>query len=87
VSYGYQFHPGYREWKTEQRQMYGDIVPVARCRHHVSLVLDLTCAFEVRDDLDGLWEAKPEVLETSFPTSKRRFEEGCPTVKRAFHQT
>ena len=34
VSYGYQFHPEYREEKSTQREMYGDIIPLARCRHH-----------------------------------------------------
>ena len=34
VSYGYQFHPKYREMKTEQREVYGDVIPLVRCRHH-----------------------------------------------------
>ena len=34
VSYGYQFHPKYRAMKTEQRKVYGDAIPLVRCRHH-----------------------------------------------------
>ena len=36
VSYGYQFHPEYREEKSEQREMYGDVMPLVRCRHHAN---------------------------------------------------
>ena len=35
VSYGYQFHPEYRDGKTEERRVYGDAIPMVRCRHHV----------------------------------------------------
>ena len=67
VSYNYQFNPSYREWKTEQRQIYGEIVPVVRCRRHAgpereNLVLDLTCALDIREDLGGSWETNPETL-------------------------
>ena len=34
VSYGYQFHPEYREEKSTQREMYGDIIPLVGCLHH-----------------------------------------------------
>ena len=34
VSYGYQFHPEYRKEKSAQREMYGDVMPLVRCRHH-----------------------------------------------------
>lgn len=34
VSYDYQFHPEYREEKTEERLIYGDVIPTTRCRHH-----------------------------------------------------
>ena len=34
VSYGYQFHPEYRAMKSEERFVYGDVIPLARCRHH-----------------------------------------------------
>ena len=36
VSYSYELNPGYREWKTEQRKVYGDAMPLVRCRHHAN---------------------------------------------------
>ena len=36
VSYGYQFHPEYRAMKSEERVVYGDVIPLARCRHHAN---------------------------------------------------
>ena len=50
VSYGYQFHPEYREGKTEERLMYGDVLPLVRCRHHANRefeCLNLSYAFKV----------------------------------------
>ena len=39
VSYGYQFHPEYRAMKSEERIVYGDVIPLARCRHHENQAL------------------------------------------------
>lgn len=36
VSYSYELNPRYREWKTEQRKVYGDAMPIVRCRHHAN---------------------------------------------------
>ena len=50
VSYGYQFHPKYREEKTEERLIYGDVIPLARCRHHENQdfeCLNLSFGFKV----------------------------------------
>ena len=50
VSYGYQFHPAYRVTKTEERLMYGDVLPLVRCRHHKNQAfecLNLNFAFKV----------------------------------------
>lgn len=50
VSYDYQFHPKYREEKTEERFIYGDVIPLARCRHHENQpfeCLNLSFSFEV----------------------------------------
>ena len=50
VSYGYQFHPKYREMKTEQRKVYGDAIPLVRCRHHENQpfeCLNLSFGFKV----------------------------------------
>ena len=50
VSYGYQFHPAYRVAKTEERLMYGDVLPLVRCRHHRNQAfecLNLSFAFKI----------------------------------------
>ena len=50
VSYGYQFHPEYRAMKSEERFVYGDVIPLARCRHHKNQAfesLNLSFAFKV----------------------------------------
>ena len=50
VSYGYQFHPEYRAGKSEERVVYGDVIPLARCRHHKDQAftcLNLSFAFKV----------------------------------------
>ena len=50
VSYGYQFHPAYRVTKTEERLMYGDALPLVRCRHHTNQAfecLNLNFAFKL----------------------------------------
>ena len=36
VSYGYQFHTGYRERTRENLAVYGDVIPLVRCRHHIN---------------------------------------------------
>ena len=64
VSYGYQFYPAYRKWKTEERLMFGDVVPLVRCQHHVNSEFDslnLNFTFEIARS-SNLWEAAPEQL-------------------------
>lgn len=34
MSYDYQFHPQYRAKKSEELLIYGDVLPLVRCRHH-----------------------------------------------------
>ena len=34
----------YRDWKTQQVKLFGDIVPMVRCHHHGSEVLNLSVA-------------------------------------------
>ena len=36
VSYGYEFLPKNREKKTEVRKVYGDVIPLVRCLHHIN---------------------------------------------------
>ena len=61
VSYGYQFHPEYREQKSQQREMYGDIMPLVRCRHHESKdfgCLNLSFSSKVYKS-SAVWEFTP----------------------------
>ena len=64
VSYGYQFHPEYRELKSGQRQVYGDAMPLVRCRHHKNQPFDclnLSFAFKVYPS-SHVWENTPEEM-------------------------
>ena len=64
VSYGYQFYPEYRELKGEQRQVYGDAMPLVRCRHHKNQPFDclnLSFAFKVYPS-SHVWENTPEEM-------------------------
>ena len=61
-SYDYQFHPEYRERKSEQRVIYGDVIPLVRCRHHRKQdlqCLNLSFSNEVYTS-SGVWEMTPE---------------------------
>ena len=64
VSYGYQFHPEYREEKSAQREMYGDVMPLVRCRHHESEDFDcLNLSFSSKIyKSSAVWEFTPEDL-------------------------
>ena len=65
VSYGYQFHPAYQERKNEDRLIYGDGVPLVRCRHHnispMIHCLNLNFAYKVSQSI-SFWELAPEQL-------------------------
>ena len=66
VSYSYELNPGYREWKTGQRKIYGDAMPLIRCRHHANddfSVLNLSFSSRVYRSAN-VWENRPlEVYE------------------------
>lgn len=67
VSYSYELNPRYREWKTEQRKVYGDAMPLVRCRHHANddfEVLNLSFSSKVYQS-SNLWEYKPEEIYES----------------------
>ena len=73
VSYGYQFHPGYRKSTAENRAIYGDVIPIARCRHHADQPFDclnLSFSFNVYPS-SHVWENTPEEM---YGTSKRTIE-------------
>ena len=64
VSYGYQFHPEYRKEKSAQREMYGDVIPLVRCRHHENEdfgCLNLSFSSKVYKS-SGVWESRLEDL-------------------------
>ena len=71
MSYDYQFHAKYRAEKTEERLMYGDVLPLVRCRHHKNQVfecLNLSFAFKVFWSSgvytpDQLYETVEEAIE------------------------
>ena len=75
VSYGYQFHPEYRAMKSEERFVYGDVIPLARCRHHKNQAftcLNLSFAFKV------FWSSgvyTPEEIYGSPKTAIAAFED------------
>ena len=81
VSYGYQFHPEYREGTQENRTIYGDVIPLARCRHHTSQEFDclnLGFSFKVYPS-SGVWQNTPwEMYENA--------EEAIGALDRGLHQ-
>ena len=67
VSYGYQFRSQYRERIQENRTMYGDGVPLVRCRHHANRefhCLNLSYDYNISRSW-SIWEAVPEQLYDS----------------------
>ena len=65
VSYGYQYHPEYRGDRiTDRRLIYGDVVPLVRCRHHPDRefhCLNLNFSYKVTRSI-SFWELQPEQL-------------------------
>ena len=81
VSYGYQFHPRYREGTQENRAIYGDVIPLARCRHHINQPFDcLNLGFSFRIyTSSGVWENTPwEMYENA--------EEAITALETGLHQ-
>ena len=76
VSYGYQFHPEYREEKSTQREMYGDVIPLVRCRHHENEnfgCLNLSFSSKIYKS-SGVWESRLEDLYGSPEAAITAFE-------------
>ena len=64
VSYSYELNPNYRASKTEQRKLYGDAMPLVRCRHHENeefTVLNLSFSSRIYWS-SSVWEYKPEEI-------------------------
>ena len=67
VSYGYQFRSQYRDRIQENRTLYGDGVPLVRCRHHANDAfhcLNLSYSYKISRSW-SIWEAVPEQLYDS----------------------
>ena len=77
VSYDYQFYPEYRGKKSEQRIVYGDAMPLVRCRHHTDEdlhVLNLSFSYMVYKSSVN-WEFTPEDIYGSDEIAIAVFEE------------
>ena len=77
VSYGYQFHPEYRASKSKQRLVYGDAMPLVRCRHHPNgdfNCLNLSFSSKIYKS-SAVWESEPEVIYGSHEAAITAFEE------------
>ena len=77
VSYDYQFYPEYRGKKSEQRIVYGDAMPLVRCRHHANEdlhVLNLSFSYMVYKSSVN-WEFTPEDMYGSNEIAIAAFEE------------
>ena len=62
VSYGYEFHPEYRMYKSRQRLIYGDDMPLVRCRHHTNddfQSLNLSFSSKIYESTN-VWESTPQ---------------------------
>ena len=77
VSYGYQFHPEYREEKSAQREMYGDVMPLVRCRHHRNEDFDcLNLSFSSKIyKSSAVWEYTPEDIYGSHEAAIAALED------------
>ena len=77
VSYGYQFYPEYREVKAAQREIYGDAMPLVRCRHHANEDFDcLNLSFSSKIYKSShVWESTPEDLYGSHEAAITAFED------------
>ena len=77
VSYGYQFHPEYRERKSKQREVYGDVIPLVRCRHHPNEdfdCLNLSFSSKIYKSFD-VWESTLEDLYGSHEAAITALED------------
>ena len=78
VSYGYGMHPGYRESTPKNRAMYGDVLPLVRCRHHENQpfeCLNLSFAFKVYPS-SQVWEYTPEEMYGTPEEAIKALENG-----------
>ena len=77
VSYGYQLAPEYRAKKSEQRLVFGDVIPLVRCQHHVNKdfdALNLSFSFQIYRS-STIWEHTPEDMYGSHEAAIIAIEE------------
>ena len=93
VSYGYQFHTAYRERTRGNLAIYGDVIPLARCRHHTNqsfACLNLSFSFKVYQS-SNVWEDAPEEMYGTLEETITALEAGLQQQERqldnhlAFH--
>ena len=77
VSYGYQFHPEYRTNRNTVRLLYGDVIPLVRCRHHENTDFEcLNLSFDLKVYTStATWEEAPEDMYDSPAAAISAFEE------------
>ena len=77
VSYGYEFNPKYRTYRSRQRSVYGDVVPLVRCRHHVNedfQCLNLSFSSKIYESTH-VWEYSPQDMYGSHEAAITTLEE------------
>ncbi len=76
VSYGYQFNPAHRERRSEQRLVWGDVIPLVRCEHHANETFDcLNLSFASKIYKSGsAWESSPETVYGSHEAAITAFK-------------
>ena len=77
VSYGYEFHPEYRTYKSRQRLVYGDDMPLVRCRHHANddfQCLNLSLSSKIYESTD-VWESALQDMYGSREAAVTALEE------------
>ena len=77
VSYGYEFHPEYRTYKSRQRLMYGDDMPLVRCRHHANddfQCLNLSLSSKIYESTN-VWESALQDMYGSREAAVTALEE------------
>lgn len=89
VSYDYQFRADYREWKTQERSVYGNVIPIVRCKHHAdpsadaslekNLHLNLNFAYGIYNS-EGRWDDYPIEAYGSLEAAITAFEKAVQKV-------
>ncbi len=77
VSYGYELAPEYRVKKSEQRLVFGDVIPLVRCQHHVNEdfeALNLSFSSQIYRS-STIWEHTPEDMYGSHEAALTAIEE------------